>query len=104
MRIKRIGLENHRHAALFWRSVVHGLATDDEFSIGDVFKACDHPQGRRLAAARRPQKDNEFAVLDRKVYAMHDLDRAIALDNLFEFDRGQSAGLLFHGPHGQPSD
>ena len=43
----------------------------------------DHAQGRRLAAARRADQRDEFAVGDVEIDAAHGLDRAVALDQLF---------------------
>ena len=81
VRVERVGLEHHREAALGRRDLVHRLAVDEDLAAGDLLEPGDHPQQRRLAAARRADEDDELAVLDVKVDAVDDLDRAEALDD-----------------------
>ena len=44
-----------------------------ELAVADVLEAGDHAQQGRLAAARRPDEDDELAVLDVEVDAIDDL-------------------------------
>ena len=53
MRIQRVVLEHHRDIPIARRQIVHPLAADDQITIGDVLQPRDHPQRRRLPAARR---------------------------------------------------
>jgi hypothetical protein len=64
VRVERVVLEHHRDVAVLRRQLVHDVAVDPELAVGDVLESGDHPQGRRLAAAGRPDKDHELAVLD----------------------------------------
>ena len=46
--------------------VVDALAVDLDVALGDRLEAGDHPEQRRLAAARRADEDRELAVVDRR--------------------------------------
>ena len=72
VRVERVVLEDHRDVAVLRRLVVDLLAADRQLAGGDVLEPGDHPQRRRLAAARGADEDHELAVLDREV---HLLDR-----------------------------
>ena len=68
-------------------SIVHDLAADAHLPGRDVLEAGDHPQRRGLAAARRPDEDDELAVGDLEVELVHgagsvavDLRQALELD------------------------
>src|SRR5262249_3092262 len=52
-----------------------GLA-DEHPALGDVLEARDHPEERRLPAARRPDEHHELAVADVEA---HRVDRADAV-------------------------
>ena len=83
VRIERIGLEHHGDAAVGRLDVVdERLPPIDDLAFGDVFEAGDHPQQRRLSAARRADEDDEFAVGDLEVGAVDDLVGAEALDDI----------------------
>ena len=49
-------------------------AADLEFARGDLFEAGDDAQQRRLAAAGRPDEDDELAVLHLEVDVVEHLD------------------------------
>ncbi len=56
----------------------------------------DHAQQRRLPAARRPDEDDELAVVDVKVEALNDLQIAEMLDDAVEVEaRHQTASFAF---------
>ena len=66
--------------------VVHHRVADADLAAGDRFEAGEHPQRRRLAAAGRADEDDELAVCDLEVDALHDLDRAVAFHEPPEAD------------------
>ncbi len=76
MRIERIGLEHHGHAALGRADLGHVLAADRQRTGGDVLEAGNHPEQRGLAAAGRADKDAELAILDVEIDALDDAERA----------------------------
>ena len=51
VRIERIVLEHHGDVAVTRRHIVHDVAADPDFAIGDLLEAGDHAQRRGLAAA-----------------------------------------------------
>ena len=62
-------------------------AIDHEVAVGDFLKARDHPQRRRLAAARRADQHEKLAILDRQVERVHGkLAVVIALGDAVEDD------------------
>ena len=69
VRVERVGLEDHREAALGGAELVDPLARDPELARGDRLEPGDHPQQGRLAAARRADEHAELAVGDREVDA-----------------------------------
>src|SRR5581483_11340921 len=63
------------------------LARHADLARGDVLEAGDHPERARLAAARRPDEDDELTVLHVQVEVVHgpsavrvDLGQPIELD------------------------
>ena len=84
VRIERVVLEHHRDVAILGRHVVDLASADRDRAAGDLLQPRDHAQQGRLAAARRADQDDEFAVLD------IDID---AVDNLYAAER------LFDVPH-----
>jgi hypothetical protein len=66
VREQRVVLEDGVDVALERREIGDvGLAEEDRAGAG-LLEAADHPQRRRLAAARRPEKREELAPLDRE--------------------------------------
>ena len=47
------------------------LAAEQDLAAGRQFEPGDHPQRRRLAAARRPEHDEELAVGDGEIGVLH---------------------------------
>ncbi|EBA06968.1 hypothetical protein SSE37_00815 [Sagittula stellata E-37] len=74
VRIKRVGLEHHRDAALRGRHIVDHHSVDFKVTAGDPFQPCDHAQKGGLAAARGTDKDDQFSGLDLKVDILKDGD------------------------------
>src|ERR1700733_5071543 len=71
MRIQCIILKDHRHVALTRRYVVNSLPIDEQFACAYLLETSQHPQGRRLAASRRAENAQEFAVADGHVEIAH---------------------------------
>ena len=62
--------------------VVDHAVVDDDLAAGHRLEAGDHPQDRALAAAGRPDEDDELAVADLEVDAVDDLQLAVFLDQI----------------------
>ena len=99
MRVERIVLKNHGHVTLFRRQIVDDALTDSDFTRGDVFQACDHPQQSRFAAAGGTDQHNELAIAYRNVDAMDDACCAKGLAYVADRDRSHS---LLPGRSQQP--
>ena len=79
VRIKGVGLEDHRHLAFARRQAGDVAALDADRAGGDAFQSAHHAQERGFSAARRTDEDGELAGADREVDALDHLDRAEAL-------------------------
>jgi hypothetical protein len=90
VRIQRIALEHHRQAALCRRRLVDALAVDADLALADLFQSRDHAQHGRLAAARRADQHDEFAVPDRKRDVL--LNMGTAFSRVGLADPGQGNG------------
>ena len=90
VRIQRVVLEHHRDVALGRLEVVDDAAADRDLAAGDLLQPGDHAQQRALAAAGRPDDDDELAVGDLGVDAVDHLIglRAVAvgLDDVADRD------------------
>ena len=75
--------------------LVHRLAVDQHVAVGDRLEAGDHPQQRRLAAARGADEDDELAVADGEVDAVDHLGGAEALDDLAELEVSHAPASRF---------
>ena len=62
MRVERVVLKDHGDVAVFGRDVVDDVLADADGAGRDFFQAGDHAQRRRFSTARRPDKDDEFAI------------------------------------------
>jgi hypothetical protein len=88
VRVQRIRLEHHRAAAVRRRHGVHALPVDADLAGGRRLQAGDHPQQRRLAAARGADEDHELTVVHRQVDAVQDGGLVKTLDDVLEFKCG----------------
>jgi hypothetical protein len=86
MRIERVVLEHHRHPPLGGQFVGDVGAADQGLAAGHFLEPGDHPQQRGLAAARRPQKGGEGAVVDGQIEALDHLERAVPLGDVLQFN------------------
>ena len=83
MRVKRVGLEHHGHAAP--RRVFAGhVPVADGICFGGFLKTCHHAQKRGLTATRWSHKDAELAVLDVQIHSVDDLHIAVAFDDFVQ--------------------
>ena len=83
VRVERVVLEHHRDVPVLRREVVHDAIADRHRPVGDVLEPRDHPQRRRLAAARRADEHEELAVLDVQREVLHGVH--VALVDLVDF-------------------
>ena len=81
-----VRLEDHADAALVGRhepvSAAHDRVVDLDLAGGGLFKAGDHAQHRRLAAAGRPQQRDELAVGERLCKALDDLHVSVRFGHI----------------------
>jgi hypothetical protein len=84
VRVERVVLEDHRDVAILRRQVVDDLGADGDGAVGDLLKAGDGPQRRRLAASGRTDKHHELALLHLKVQVVEGPD-ATRVDLLHVF-------------------
>jgi hypothetical protein len=75
VRVERVVLEHHRDVALLGRNAVDDAVADADLAPADLLEAGDHPQQRRLAAARRTDEHAELAVRDRDIDPPDDVRR-----------------------------
>ena len=78
MRIERVVLEHHRDVPVLRLALVHHCAVDQDAPGGDILQPGDHAQNGALAAAAGADQDDELAVRDLEVDAMHDFGSAEA--------------------------
>ncbi len=79
VRIQRVVLEHHGDVALGRLQFVDHAIADPDLAAGDRLQAGHHAQQRGLAAARRPDDDDELPVADLHVDAVHDLQAGVVL-------------------------
>ncbi len=104
VREERVVLEDGVDVALVGRQPGHVLALELDQARGRCLEATDHPQGRRLAAPRRPEQAEELTVADLEVDVVDGDRLAELLDHIHELDvdrwqRSPPAG----GPRPPPS-
>ena len=92
VRKQRIVLEDGVDVALERRRLAHVRPVEQDSAGTRQLEAGDHPQGRRLAGPGRPEHREELAVADLEVDSGHGLDRAEALAQPFQADRGGRHG------------
>src|SRR5438094_1705700 len=88
MRIKSVGLEYHRHAALRWRPIGDPLTADEDLAAIRMFQPGNDSQERRLAATGGPDDHQELAVGDLQVDVGDGRATAEAFGDADQFDRG----------------
>ena len=76
------------------REVGDVALADEDLAVGDVLEPGDHPQQRRLAAARRADEDEELAVGDLERDVVDRGDAAEVLLTLFEPDLRHRSAMV----------
>src|SRR5262249_58283587 len=76
MRKGRVPLEDHAHIAPMHGHLRHVAATHNDAPLVGRLEAGDEPQGRGLAAPRRPKQRKELARADVERYSVERLDGA----------------------------
>ena len=71
VRIQRVRLEHHRDVAVLRRHHRDVAVADEHVAGVDRLEAGEHPQRRRLAAARWADQHEELAVFDLEVERVH---------------------------------
>ena len=84
VRVERVVLEDHGDVAVPGRHVVDHAVAEADRARRDPLQARDHPQRRRLAAARGPDQHDELPVVDVQV-------QTVQRDDAGRVDLGQSA-------------
>ena len=67
VREERKVLEDRRGGTALGRQIVDALAANEDVAGGDLLEARNHSERRRLAAAGRAEKGDEFALLDLQI-------------------------------------
>src|SRR4051812_30419609 len=87
MRVEGIALEHHRDPAFMWPQVINGRSADRDRAVVLSFEAGDDADQRRLAAARRADQGQEFAILHGEADALQDACLPEGFYDAAEFDR-----------------
>ena len=64
VRVERIGLEDHRHAAAGGHDIIHHLIADQHFTLADLFQTGNHAQQRRFSTAGRTDENGKLAIFN----------------------------------------
>ena len=89
MRIERVGLEHHGDAALGRRRVDDVDAIDQHLAGGRILQPGDDAQQGGLAAAGRPDENDELAVVHVEVDALQHIDLAEGFRYILDLEGAQ---------------
>jgi hypothetical protein len=84
VRIERVVLEDHGEIAVLRCDVVHDTVADVDLTAARFLQPGDDAQRGRLAAARRPEQNEELAVVDLQVQIVKGRELAEALVDALE--------------------
>lgn len=87
IRIKRIGLENHRNIALGRMQPGNRLSIDGDIPGRDWFEPGDSVQQCRLSAARRANEDEKTTLIDLDIDILQNRNVAIGLIEVGYFQK-----------------
>ena len=90
VRIQRVALEDHRHAAARGGDVIDSIAGDLQIALADLFKPGNHSQQGRFSATGRTDKDDELTRFDVEIDTVDDFELAVALLDTPETNIGLS--------------
>lgn len=79
-------LEHEADAPLGSRNVIDPFAVDDDVAAVGIFKAGQHAQDRRLAAAAGSQEGDQFALVDAKGNVPRGVERAVVFFDMLHLD------------------
>src|SRR5262249_21174814 len=82
VRIETVALKHHRNAARARRQLVDEPAADQEIAARLLLESADDAQECRLAAARGPEQNHEFAVRHLETDAVDRRNDAKLLDDI----------------------
>ena len=88
VRVEGIALEHHRDVPVLRREVDDVFAADCQGPAADLLEPRDHPERRRLSAARRADENQELAVGDCQRKILDHLMIPIGLANLVQHNLG----------------
>ena len=94
MGIERIALEDHGYVTISRSHIVHHGISDGDASERHVLETGNHAKSRGLAAPRRPQEDQELAISDLEVEAVHGGDVPKFLGDTLESDPGHRSSAV----------
>ena len=87
--VEGVALKDHRDLPGARGKLVDDTAADQDLPSGRALEAGDHPEERRLAAARRTEQNEELALLGGEVHAVHRPDLTEILPQRLRLYRGQ---------------
>jgi hypothetical protein len=82
VRVKRVGLKNHRDAPRRWLHVVDNSIADPKLAIRQFLETRYHPKEGRFAATGGTHKHDKFSVQNFEINAVDDLDLTESFDYL----------------------
>ncbi len=88
MREQGIALEHHVNRALPGGNARHVLPVEENAARAWFLEPREHPEKRRLAAARSAEKGEDLALLDRQVHVMDRLKRPEGFRDAFDPHEG----------------
>src|SRR6266404_2344078 len=82
VRVQGVILKHHGDVAILRGHVIYHRAAHQDFAAGDVLQTRYHAQGRALAAARRPDQNDELLVQDFQIDPSHGGGVVVGLGHL----------------------
>jgi len=94
MRVQRIGLEHHRHIALFRAQMIHRATADLHRASVLSLQPRNHPQYGGFAATRGPHQRQKLAIPDRQGHIVQHAGCAEGLGNTGKRQISQGGPLV----------
>jgi hypothetical protein len=88
VRVEGVALEHERHVTILRLERNDALSVDADVAPVELFEPCEHPERGGLAAAARPEEDEELAIGDVEREAAHrrGISRRELLPDIVVFD------------------